>query len=254
MPNKKDVDYVLFLGDLHGGGNGFSPTLKGNARTERQEWLSEQFREMVARVKKESRGKKLALNLGGDLVHAPGADKDRELVAQLLMPLVNVASEVRGVYGTEYHVGDNDAGSDDRAIYRELGANHQDYFYTNFGGLVLDWAHHGISVSKRPRNELNGMYNIVNDFYDAAKYEGETPPNAIIRHHAHRCPKHSPIWHKDIWAGVCPAFCLPDSYAGKVAAGTRPTIGVLWWELATNRFSAWLHPVPREYWFDKKHG
>lgn len=244
------IDKVLFLGDLHGGSNNFSPTLKGKDANRRQAWISETFRELVTRVKREAKSKKLALNLGGDLVHMPGSDKDREDVAALLLPLVNVASEVKGIYGTGWHVGNNDAGSDDRAIYRELGAKHQGHFYTDYSGLVLDWAHHGISVSKRPRNELNGMYNVINDFYEAARDEGEEPPNAIIRHHAHRCPKHSPVWHRSMWAGVCPAFCLPESFAVKVAAGVRPTVGALWWDIASNKMEAWLYPVPREYWYE----
>lgn len=247
----KEIQRVLFIGDTHIGQD-FSPTRKGEYKNKRQEWISETLQAVIERAKKEARRKRFGVNLGGDLVHLPHSDKHRELAEILLRPLTSCADDVRGVYGTEYHVGSNDAGSDDRAIYRKLDAvAYQDWMYLDYGGLILDWAHHGMSVSKRVTTELNGMRSKAEDAYLRALQYGEKPPSVIIRHHVHYCPMHSPVWHRDIWSGVAPAMCLADAYAGKVAAGMPPTVGALWWDVEANNFERWVYPVPKEIWYAK---
>lgn len=248
MPSK--IDRVLFIADLHGGQT-FAPTLRGQAVSKRQEFISDVLVQVIERAKREARGHKLGANYGGDLVHNPYSDKSRELVAQLLLPIANMADEQLGAYGTEYHVGSNDEGSDDRAIYRELGVkSHKPWHYRDYDGLILDWAHHGVGVSKSPILELNGLRSKVDYTYWRALQYGDKPPAVIVRHHAHYCPPHSPIYWRGMWAAIGPAMCLPDGFAGKVAAGMPPTVGALWWDVTENNLTAWLYPVPREYWYE----
>lgn len=221
---------VVSIGDEHIGG---SHSLTERPLNIRQEWIRERFAEAYAWALNELAPRyRLRVLFGGDTVHLPGNDEWRAEAERLLRPWVDLAEgDAWGVPGTPFHVGID--GAEDRAIYRGLGLGPgrvKQVHFLRCDGEVLNWAHHGASVSKRPHLSANGLVSMATDAAIRALQYGDRPPSAIIRHHAHASPYGGPVKVAGVWAGVTGCWALPDDFAAKVAAGIRPAIGILVWK------------------------
>lgn len=242
MPKREP--FRLFVGDLHTDGPTAITSL-AKVTNKAQEWLGETWQIIVKRAKAEARDKEFGLMLGGDLVDTEGREA-RLGAIDLLQPLANISSSIYGVPGTPYHVGED--GEEDRSVYDAFGARCKQWYRLEIGGKVLDWAHHGISISKSPWLEFNGLKAKIELTYWQSLRVGKRPPDVIIRHHAHRSP--GIVRLRGIQAAVCPCFQLPNEFAAKVADGLLPTIGVLaWWPDQNSRLEIWDYAAPEEISF-----
>lgn len=235
--------FRLFVGDMHTDSK-TAITAPSKVSGPVQSWLSQSWESMVKCAKAEARDKEFVLMLGGDLVDTEGREA-RKSAEELLQPLTDIASAIYGVPGTGYHVGED--GEEDRSIYDTVKADCKQWRRLEIGGRILDWAHHGMSISKQPWTELNGMRAKGETLYWRCLQEGKRRPDVVIRHHVHRSPQ---VVH---WRGMqlafCPCWKLPDDFGAKVAEGILPTIGALaWWPLR-DRLEIWDYWIPEELAF-----
>jgi hypothetical protein len=117
------------------------------------------------------------------------------------------------------------------------------YHRLDINGRVLDWAHHGLSVSKRPALETGAMYRAAIDEHHRCQNAGESPPDVIMRHHAHRSP--APVTAYGITVCICPAWQLSTDYGSEIAPGQPPSIGGVLWDTDSNDVERVLFHVKR---------
>lgn len=236
--------FRLFLGDEHAN-SPTSITSRTRVTNKAQQWLLETFDDVTKRAKAEAKGKEFGLNLGGDATDTEGREA-RNAAIELLQPLANIASSIYGVPGTPYHTGED--GEEDRSVYDALGAKCKQWYRLDVGGKILDWAHHGIAVSKYPWLEYNGMKSKLEQVYWRCLSEGKRPPDLIVRHHAHRSP--GILEERKMKVAVCPCWKLPDDFGAKVSDGVPVSIGALaWWPMQNNRLEIWSYAVPEDIAF-----
>lgn len=240
--------YVVFLGDTHVGSNaglckpGF--VMGGEDKTKQwkyspspnQEKLYNAFVAMRTVVKERSKGHRLYLMLGGDMVdgvnhhgttETRGTTADqRDMALELLTPWASLADEVWGVTGTAAHVGGE--GEDDRSIYSMLcGRNYAAKFNLLIDGKRLWWAHHGVKVGKRSWTAENEMTALAKDIYFRCMEDNRPKPDVVVGHDRHRSPE--PIRVKGIAVAVCPCWQMPTYYGETFSPFTGTDIGILTW-------------------------
>src|SRR3990167_6882403 len=249
----------IFVGDLQCGGSTALALAKYPLEEERpyslspdQEWLYKCWKDALGKVKKQAIGHQVFIGLGGDLVEginhhgstqtAGTPSTQAGMAIQLLLPYANMADALYAVRGTDDHTGPE--GEGENLVARELGAKIDYYWTLNIGGKLLDWGHHGISVSQNPQSELNGMKLAADKSYWWNKQNGYPIPNTLIRHHAHRSP--DPIEWRGIKVAVCGCWQLSTSYGFKIAGGGPPSIGLLIWYPADNRIERIAYDVKKK--------
>lgn len=233
---------LLFVGDLHVGAPE-ALAVKESVANRQQKWLWEQWQNLIKRTREAAREYDVWLMLGGDLVDLPGEVDCVENAIDLLRPLVNVAREVYGVYGTPYHVGED--GGEDRTVYGQLGVRgdrRRQHHWLDIDGAYMSWAHHGLGVGKNPYTALNGHKRMAEDLYWQAKEVGGYEVGYAVRHHAHVVPPGAPVYWKNVWVSGTPCWVFPDAFAGKVAPGRMPTIGAT--VLRDGRLEVWRYAIP----------
>lgn len=247
MPTRSADPFLIWVGDTHTDPRrGLVP--KYAIRDKGQQLLHDNFSDVVRRVKQIGRTHNVITCLGGDLVDLPHDAESVDLAVDALMPLVNTSSQLFGVYGTPYHVGED--GKEDRSVYGQLGAtmprkNARGHHWLSVANQLVSWAHHGLGVSDDPARELDSSFALARKFRNLHFMRGYPRATAIVRHHRHLVP----LDDLDAYgAKVRMVGCwkLPDSYGHQKSPGILPDITALAYWPREHRFETWRYPLKHE--------
>lgn len=246
----------VFLGDLHAGSK-LAPLVAFTdvdgvqyGPSKLQAFLVTLWRDALDDVKQAARGCEVVLHLGGDLVDGVGHhgttqtvldwNGQRDLAVELLRPWVNLASQGYGLLGTGAHVGDN--GQQDTSVCKELGFPARQWWEIEFGGQVLDWAHH-VSGPRKPWNKGLGALALAEKTYFERLEAGKRRPNLIVRHHLHHFVH---VRAQGIDVAVVPGWQAQTAYTRRLDPNGLLSTGVVLWWPKQGRVQPLIYPFPDE--------
>lgn len=208
-----------------------------------QRWLLGKWGEFIASVKAQTKGRRLVLVLGGDLVDGArhhgtfqswGTPQAQVAAAvELLLPLANIASKIYGLRGTPCHAGES--GADDAAVIKELGGKAAYRWQLEIDDTLFDVAHHGRRDGRVWTEGNAGLAEIRK-----ARLAGRSP-HYIIRHHVH---KHDLIAHSGITFAACPSWQLQTEHGRRIDPANIDDIGGLIWTKSDGLRPLLYHPKP----------
>jgi hypothetical protein len=265
--------FVLFLGDVHAGSTvALAP--EAQCRDAGQAALLAAYRVIIERAKKAAHRKSFCLMLGGDLVDGSRHHgtyetwgtplEQRDGAVELLLPLANMAADIRALVGTEVHAGPK--GDDDLSVARQLGAKTaRTVWRMTIAGRRLFWTHHGISIPRDLNGAERALFTEAKRQFDQHKesladiYEHEhephdpdelrpaliEPPHLVVHHHAHFSPR--PVTAYGMTVAVCPCWQGTGMYGASIGPERVPTVGALAWWPAEHRVLRWRVPVENKY-------
>lgn len=240
--------FILWVGDTHTypGGVGLVP--KYAAYKPEQRFLLECWGDVIGRTKKIARTHEVITCAGGDLVDKPNNAEAVDLAVDVLMPLVNISSDVFGVWGTPYHVSED--GKEDRSVYGRLGikmprGRDKGHHWLSVAGQLISWAHHGLGVSDDPEKELNRSFALAKKFRNLWALRGYPRATAIVRHHRHLVPLDD-LDACGIKVRMVGCFKMPDSYGHQKSPGILPDITALAYWPKEHRFETWRYAIKHD--------
>jgi hypothetical protein len=242
----------VFVGDLHVGshtgvcvpgymmGGWDKEKKRPYSASLEQKRLAKAFDKMLCKVKELAKGHRIALKLGGDLVDGVNhhgttettgnVTDETDMATELLLPWLNAADDVKGVTGTESHVGSK--GDWDSIVYTKLGVSYDAKWNIVEDGKRLWWAHHGIRVGGRDWLLENSAVLLAKDVESRCLRMGKPKPDLIVAHHAHRT--FPPITIRGITITVCPCWQLSTYYGDSIAPFSDVDLGIVTWKPGTN--------------------
>lgn len=239
---------VFFAGDFHSGSDtSLAPPnfyVKSKDRvyplSRSQEWLLECWKETLKAVGAASIGRPLVFCYGGDGVDGVqhhgstqtfgNRHEQREMLFELLRPIVNISDAIYALKGTSAHVGEE--GSEDQTVAEMMGARIDYDWRLRINGRILEWAHHGVTVSKRPHLEEAAIIRQGVDIDTECALERIEKPSLVMWHDRHVSP--ALVKLRDMWLCVCPCWQLPTEYVKSFAPRSKPSIGFCLWDTQTN--------------------
>jgi hypothetical protein len=178
------------------------------------------------------------LELVGDMIDGTNAraqlctddeEEQEDAALELLRPWTVGATQVRGLKGTEWHVGKG--GKWDGALYKALGATpdkHKNFArdddWLRDDGLLCHAAHH-IGTTNVPASVMTPMTKEYNEAMRASFEHNYPKPNWIVRAHSHyyRCV---PFGEGKTHVVSLPGWQAKTGYAHKNSRGAPFSIGL----------------------------
>jgi hypothetical protein len=205
----------------------------GDEFSRARSWLWARFLEYRDEWKRQSRGCKRVLLLGGDIGEFDSKDRSNQLVSsdkveikdmtlKTLDPFTSIADEIHVIGGTSAHGG---KGAElERWLADDLKAKFSWTFLANIGGVLVEMEHHA-SSGKWLWTNGNAAVRIAADTVMNYASNGDPIPRYVFRDHVHH--------YEDSFENVktCRAVILPcwtfhDENDHRIGLGTRlPDIG-----------------------------
>lgn len=206
------------------------------------------WRSVLADVKDHAKGHDLIVCLGGDLVDGVGhhgttqtigdVNDQKALAVQLLLPLVSASKMAYALLGTDAHVGPS--GQEDASVAKELGIRTAYRWRLDYGGKLLDWAHH-TGLGRLPWTRESVLVRLGNKTIIECLERGQRVPDLILRHHVHAYAR---VHVKGTDVVTVPGWQAATSYTRKIAPADLLTVGVVLWYPVTGEILPVLRAWP----------
>lgn len=150
------------------------------------------------------------------------------LAVDMMQPHVTAASAYYQIRGTEAHVGqsaqeEEKIAEELRAVKEKETGNYSRWMlWMNFGGGMINFAHHLGSTTSSAYESSALMREVVASFTESGQY-GYRPPGIVVRGHTHRYLK---IEGPGGWKGIkLPGWQLKTAFVHRIDRMRGPMIG-----------------------------
>lgn len=204
-------------------------------------------------VKQKAKGRPIVVGIGGEIIDIDAKNRSNQFVTkdpsqaqeyaiELLEPVIDMASSVIVLRGTEAHVGMN--GAQDEAMAKlidkmkkgvirknKITGEYSWHYYRGFiGGRKFDLAHH-VNMGGMPRTERNAANHLAADLMMNYSRWNEPLPDFAFRGHVHRVADSSFNYPVRGLIGAC--WQVATSFVHRIGQGaTKPEIGLFFCDIA----------------------
>ena len=225
------------------------------------------WRETWKEVKTKAKGRPIVVGVGGEVIDIDFKKRSNQFITkdaesarshgmELMQPVIDIASKIIMIRGTEAHVGNN--GAQDEAIAKDIdkqrkGLVHKNketgdfswhYFRGFIGGRKFDLAHH-VSMGTAQRTERNAANQLSADLIMQYARWKEAIPDFAFRGHVHRVSDSSINFPIRSVIGGCWQMATP--FIHRIGGGaTKPEIGVIYCDIAKNEVEYLEYDYKRE--------